>query len=119
LENLGKLDLTGIHWVIVGGKSEPKARPMQQEWVLNIKRQCNEQPFRLLLQAVGRLGSGRQEAGEEAKWAVVAREDVGCSVCTSDKYPNSKPDAVVFPKTKFSHVCLLFRQIARYDHKRR
>jgi protein gp37 len=31
------------HWVIVGGESGPKARPMQQEWVLYIKRQCDEQ----------------------------------------------------------------------------
>jgi protein gp37 len=43
LEDLGKLDLTSIHWVIVGGESGPKARPMQQEWVLNVKRQCEEQ----------------------------------------------------------------------------
>lgn len=43
LEDLGTLDLNGIHWVIVGGESGPKARPMQQEWVLNIKRQCEEQ----------------------------------------------------------------------------
>jgi protein gp37 len=43
LEDLGTLDLTGIHWVIVGGESGPKARPMQQDWVLNIKRQCEEQ----------------------------------------------------------------------------
>jgi protein gp37 len=31
LEDLGTLDLTGIHWVIVGGESGPKARPMKQE----------------------------------------------------------------------------------------
>jgi protein gp37 len=43
LEDLGTLNLNGIHWVIVGGESGPKARPMQQEWVLNIKRQCDEQ----------------------------------------------------------------------------
>ena len=43
LEDLGTLNLSGIHWVIVGGESGPKARPMQQEWVLNIKRQCDEQ----------------------------------------------------------------------------
>lgn len=43
LEDLGSLDLSGIHWVIVGGESGPKARPMRQEWVLNIKRQCEEQ----------------------------------------------------------------------------
>lgn len=41
LEDLGEVDLTGIHWVIVGGESGPKARPMQPEWVLNIKRQCD------------------------------------------------------------------------------
>lgn len=41
LEDLGNIDLTGIHWVIVGGESGPKARPMKREWVLNIKRQCD------------------------------------------------------------------------------
>lgn len=43
LEDLGTVDLNGIHWVVVGGESGPKARPMQQDWVLNIKRQCEEQ----------------------------------------------------------------------------
>jgi protein gp37 len=41
LEDLGVVDLTGIHWVIVGGESGPKARPMKREWVLNIKNQCD------------------------------------------------------------------------------
>jgi protein gp37 len=35
------LDLVGIHWVIVGGESGPGARPMQEDWVRNIKRQCD------------------------------------------------------------------------------
>ena len=39
LEDLGKLDLRDIHWVIVGGESGPKARPMREEWVLTVKRQ--------------------------------------------------------------------------------
>lgn len=34
------LDLTGIHWVIVGGESGPGARPMQESWVLEIRDQC-------------------------------------------------------------------------------
>lgn len=42
LENLGRIDLTGIHWVIVGGESGPKARPMKPEWVAEIKDQCEE-----------------------------------------------------------------------------
>lgn len=40
LEDVGDLDLSGIHWVIVGGESGHKARPMQPEWVENVRRQC-------------------------------------------------------------------------------
>lgn len=37
---LENLDLDGIDWVIVGGESGPYARPMKQEWVIDIKNQC-------------------------------------------------------------------------------
>jgi protein gp37 len=37
---LPRLNLKGIQWVIVGGESGPKARPMDGSWVLDIKRQC-------------------------------------------------------------------------------
>ena len=37
---VGELDLEGISWVIVGGESGPKARPMEQQWVLDIRDQC-------------------------------------------------------------------------------
>jgi protein gp37 len=40
LEDLGELDLSGIHWVILGGESGPGARPMRPEWVLSIRDQC-------------------------------------------------------------------------------
>ncbi len=40
LEDLGKIDLTGISWVIVGGESGPGARPIRKEWVLSIREQC-------------------------------------------------------------------------------
>jgi protein gp37 len=40
LEDLGPLDLGGIHWVIVGGESGPEARPMQADWVRSIRDQC-------------------------------------------------------------------------------
>jgi protein gp37 len=42
LEDLGELDLGGIDWVIVGGESGPKARPMEEKWVLSILRQCRK-----------------------------------------------------------------------------
>mgnify|MGYP001595130188 CR=1 FL=1 len=41
LEDLGVIDLAGIHWVIVGGESGPKARPMRKEWVDGVKWQCD------------------------------------------------------------------------------
>ena len=34
------LNLNGIDWVIVGGESGPRATPMQEEWVLEIRDQC-------------------------------------------------------------------------------
>ncbi len=39
VEDLGALNLSGINWVIVGGESGSKARPMKEEWALNIKKQ--------------------------------------------------------------------------------
>jgi protein gp37 len=40
LEDLGSFSLEGIDWVIVGGESGHGARPMHEEWVVSIQRQC-------------------------------------------------------------------------------
>jgi protein gp37 len=40
LEDLGAIDLSGIHWVIVGGESGPRARPMALDWMISIRAQC-------------------------------------------------------------------------------
>ena len=40
LEDLGKLNLRGIHWVIVGGESGAGARPMARQWVISVRDQC-------------------------------------------------------------------------------
>ncbi len=40
LEGLGRLNLKGIHWVIVGGESGHGARPLKKEWVTSIRDQC-------------------------------------------------------------------------------
>ena len=47
LEDLGTVDLTGIHWVIVGGESGHGARLMERKWVISIRKQCREKrvPF--------------------------------------------------------------------------
>ena len=47
LGSLTDLNLSNIDWVIAGGESGPKARPMKEEWVISIKNQClsSEVPF--------------------------------------------------------------------------
>lgn len=57
LEDIGEIDLTGIDWVIVGGESGVKARPMKKEWALNIKRQCEEQDVAFFFKQWGTWGS--------------------------------------------------------------
>ncbi len=44
---VGQIDLAGVHWAIVGGESGPCARPMAEEWAIEIRDQClrNEVAF--------------------------------------------------------------------------
>ena len=56
LEDLGFIDLKGIDWVIVGGESGVKARPMKEEWVLNIKKQCKNQNVAFFFKQWGTWG---------------------------------------------------------------
>lgn len=43
LAPIGKVDLTGISWAIVGGERGPGSRPMSAEWVRELRDQCAEQ----------------------------------------------------------------------------
>ncbi|MBU4316452.1 MAG: phage Gp37/Gp68 family protein [Proteobacteria bacterium] len=66
LEDLGEVDLTGIHWVIVGGESGPKARPMKREWALNLKSQCDAQGVAFFFKQWGVWGSdGKKRAKKQ------------------------------------------------------
>jgi protein gp37 len=40
LEDLGRINLTGIDWLIVGGESGPHARPIDPAWVRSLRDQC-------------------------------------------------------------------------------
>jgi len=57
LEDLGKLNLAGIHWVIVGGESGSHARPMKPEWVENIQTQCEKQNLKFFFKQWGGWGA--------------------------------------------------------------
>lgn len=47
LGSIPKLNLESIDWVIVGGESGPKARPIRESWVIDIRNQCQQKkvPF--------------------------------------------------------------------------
>lgn len=60
LEDVGQLDLTNIHWVIVGGESGPKARPMKPEWAETVQRQCDEQRVAFFFKQWGGWGADGQ-----------------------------------------------------------
>lgn len=57
LEDLGEMNLDNIDWVIVGGESGTQARPMKEEWVLNIKHQAEEQQAAFFFKQWGTWGS--------------------------------------------------------------
>jgi len=40
---IGEVDFTGIHWIIVGGESGPKRRPIREAWVVELRDQALEQ----------------------------------------------------------------------------
>jgi len=59
LEDLGTLNLKNIDWVIVGGESGHKARPMEKEWVLNIKKQCDDENIAFFFKQWGTWGADK------------------------------------------------------------
>lgn len=62
---LPRLDLEDIDWVIVGGESGPGARPMAEEWVIDIRNQCLASDIPFFFKQWG--GVRRKEAGRELK----------------------------------------------------
>lgn len=56
LEDLGDLDLSNIHWAIVGGESGHNARPMKASWVIKIKDQCMKQNVSFFFKQWGTWG---------------------------------------------------------------
>lgn len=58
------LELDGIDWVIVGGESGPKARPMNPIWAREIRDQCRRAGVAFFLKQLG--GARGKRGGEEA-----------------------------------------------------
>ena len=66
LEDLGKINLAGIHWMIVGGESGPKARPMNAEWVENIHHQCKRSGTAFFFKQWGGWGADGKRRAKKA-----------------------------------------------------
>ena len=58
-----QLNLHNIHWVIVGGESGPGARPMREEWVIEIRDQCQQAGVPFFFKQWG--GVNKKKTGRE------------------------------------------------------
>jgi protein gp37 len=66
LENLGRLNLRGVDWMIVGGESGAGARPMKEDWVLRLRDQCQHSRIPFFFKQWGGVrkgATGRRLAG--------------------------------------------------------
>jgi len=95
LEDLGDFSLSGIHWVIVGGESGPGARPMETEWVRDIRDQCQKARVAFFFKQWG--GVRKKEAGRRLDGR------------TYDEFPDSVATHSVEDSTQQS----LLRQLQR------
>jgi protein gp37 len=70
------IDLSGIDWVIVGGESGPRCRPMEKEWVIALRDQCVRENVPFFFKQWG--GVNKKKAGRELdgrKWSQMAVVD--------------------------------------------
>ncbi len=108
LEHVGKPDLTGIHWVIVGGESGAGARPMDAAWVQSIRAQCEKArvPFffkqwgGVRKSEAGRLLDGRtyDDMPERTMYVILSKNDRLAMIKEVEQWP--KPTGIGFPATK-------------------
>ncbi|HEX4641987.1 MAG TPA: phage Gp37/Gp68 family protein [Candidatus Acidoferrales bacterium] len=118
LEDLGEFSLNGIHWVIAGGESGHGARPLQKEWVVSVRDQCQSAgvPFffkqwgGVRKKAAGRTLDGKtyDEFPQRIHHPVLAAEEC---LALATKFENA------FPKTNLVNLSNLSsprREVALY-----
>ena len=90
LEDLGPLNLEGIHWVIVGGESGAKARPIKEEWVLAIRDQCHRAKVPFFFK----------------QWGGVRKKQTGRSLegKTYDEFPRRVRSPIIETEKRFAAI---------------
>jgi protein gp37 len=78
---VGELDLADIDWVIVGGESGPRARPMEKAWVRSIREQCTAARVAFFFKQWGGIRpktGGRKLDGRE--WSQFPKPSTACAM---------------------------------------
>jgi protein gp37 len=63
---VGDVDLSGIHWAIVGGESGHSARPIREEWIDEIHAQCEEHETAFFFKQWGTWGKDNKRRSKKA-----------------------------------------------------
>ena len=64
--SVGYVDLSNIHWAIVGGESGRNARPLKEEWVDEIHHQCQEYETAFFFKQWGTWGKDNKKRSKKA-----------------------------------------------------
>ena len=79
LEDISEIDLDGIDWLIVGGESGPGCRPIEEEWVVNLKNKAYDSGVAFFFKqwgGVNKKKNGSLLQGKEYKEYPVNRKTV-------------------------------------------
>ena len=76
---LEELDLTGMHWLIAGGESQPGARPAAEKWFASLRDQCARAGVAFFLKQLG--GHPSKRGGADAlldgrRWVQMPSEEL-------------------------------------------
>ena len=66
LQDLGAIDLSDIHWVIAGGESGAKARPMDKQWAISLRDECEKQNVAFFFKQWGMWGADGKKRAKKA-----------------------------------------------------
>jgi protein gp37 len=109
LESMGKLDLRGIDWMIVGGESGAGARPMKKEWVLPLRDQCKRSGVPFFFKQWGgvrKAKAGRRLEGKtydefprRVRHPIMSPTDC---ICAATEIEGRYQSGVVFPVSALS-----------------
>lgn len=87
LGDLGEIDLTGLHWVIVGGESGTGARPMHPAWARSIRDQCADSGTAFFFKQWGEhLGGEGEDCGDAVWFEAASERRDGRWLKTSDEF---------------------------------